>query len=98
MPRIDLELGSGFTARFYQWAPDRELNPQYEGIPDAPHAGIILTCRHGTEGAVMFAGRVPGEQHAWTVESEDPLTLSPSILRTECGCHGFIRQGRWVDA
>jgi hypothetical protein len=33
----------------------------------------------------------------WTVESWDPLTLSPSIL---CGCgdHGFIKEGRWVPA
>ncbi len=34
----------------------------------------------------------------WTVEQEDPLTLSPSILRRECGLHGYIRDGRWVEA
>jgi hypothetical protein len=31
----------------------------------------------------------------WTVESWDPLTLSPSLLCRSCGNHGFIRQGRW---
>lgn len=34
----------------------------------------------------------------WTVESADPLTLSPSILCSACGHHGFIRAGRWVPA
>jgi hypothetical protein len=33
----------------------------------------------------------------WTVESADPLTLSPSLL-CHCGDHGFIRDGRWVPA
>jgi hypothetical protein len=33
----------------------------------------------------------------WTVESWEPLTVSPSLL---CGCgdHGFIRGGKWVRA
>lgn len=35
---------------------------------------------------------------SWTVESWEPLTISPSILRKECGLHGWIREGRWVAA
>jgi hypothetical protein len=34
----------------------------------------------------------------WTVESIDPLTLSPSILCRTCGNHGFIQSGKWVPA
>jgi hypothetical protein len=34
----------------------------------------------------------------WTVVSDEPLTLSPSLLCRTCGHHGFIREGRWVDA
>lgn len=34
----------------------------------------------------------------WTLEQEDPLTISPSVLCRTCGLHGFIRQGRWVPA
>lgn len=34
----------------------------------------------------------------WTVESHDPLTLSPSILCKRCGHHGYIRNGQWVPA
>lgn len=35
---------------------------------------------------------------SWSIDSEDPLTLSPSVLCTTCGHHGFIRDGRWVPA
>jgi hypothetical protein len=43
-------------------------------------------------GTVPFVG-----DHAWTVNSLDPLDISPSILcdRTPDGVHGFIRNGRW---
>lgn len=34
----------------------------------------------------------------WTIESWDPLTLSPSLLCRTCGNHGFIRRGVWVPA
>lgn len=101
--RDSLDFGSGFTGRWYAWKPERDIQtPEWhaknDDIPDAEHAGIILTCVHGLEGAVPFSGRTPDQREGWTVESEDPLTLSPSIVRTECGCHGFIREGRWVSA
>lgn len=32
------------------------------------------------------------------VTSEDPLTVTPSLLCIECKTHGFIRDGRWEDA
>jgi len=35
----------------------------------------------------------------WTVVSETPLTLSPSLVcdttRGGCGLHGFVRDGHW---
>ncbi|MBD3783717.1 MAG: hypothetical protein IE926_12330 [Micrococcales bacterium] len=33
-----------------------------------------------------------------TVESRDPWHLEPSLLCPECGCHGWIRDGRWASA
>lgn len=39
-----------------------------------------------------------GREPKWKVESYDPLTLSPSLLCTACGHHGYIRQGAWVPA
>jgi hypothetical protein len=34
----------------------------------------------------------------WTVESWEPLTLSPSLECRVCGDHGFVKAGRWVRA
>lgn len=34
----------------------------------------------------------------WTVESREPLTISPSLACGTCGHHGFVRDGRWVPA
>jgi hypothetical protein len=53
-------------------------------------------------GWLSFAGRawsraIPSAP-AWTVESEDPLTLSPSVLCRACGDHGWVRNGKWVKA
>lgn len=39
-------------------------------------------------------GSAQGEK--WTVNSFNPLDLSPSLLCTACNHHGFIRQGVWV--
>lgn len=39
-----------------------------------------------------------GPPRGWTVEQSAPLTVSPSILCTGCGTHGFIRDGSWVPA
>lgn len=46
-------------------------------------------------GFVSFAGRYAGFD-GWRLEIEEPLTLSPSLLCRACGCHGFIRDGKWV--
>lgn len=42
----------------------------------------------------------PGESrlHSWEIGSENPLTISPSLLCTACQKHGFIRDGKWVPA
>lgn len=47
-------------------------------------------------GYVAFQPQRPGGA-TWTVENEDPLTISPSVL-CDCGAHGFIHDGRWVPA
>jgi hypothetical protein len=100
-----LDLGHGHTASFTCWAPDRELNPQFAGLPDVDPWGVIVDHSRpdGTPcigGAATFDGPVvrqtdPNRQ-LWTVESLDPLTISPSLLCGSCGDHGFIRDGRWV--
>lgn len=99
------DLGSGYSYTKFGWAPDRKLNPHLKDIPDVKWMGIILTCPHGNTGAINFDR---GEQYKelfgsranwWTLESEVPLTLSPSIqtVSPNC-CHGYIKQGKWVNA
>lgn len=38
------------------------------------------------------------DRHEWTLLSEEPLTLSPSLLCPVCQHHGFIQNGVWVPA
>lgn len=98
------DLGSGFSFTFADWAPDREIpanNERYKDIPDVERICIILTCQHGKQGVVHLDRgeiykEVFGDRPWWTVEQEEPLTLSPSI-DTGC-CHGFIRNGKWEPA
>lgn len=100
-----IDLGDGHIGEFEGWAPDRELNPQSAHLPDVERYGMTIhhTSPAGSPcaGFVTFAGDVQREvspaSAAWTVESWDPLTLSPSVL-CSCGDHGFIREGRWVRA
>lgn len=94
-----LDLGSGvWISPFSDY---QEPFARAEGV-EADHIGGIVWHVHEDRrvcgGAVYFAPRSDGP--AWTVESWDPLTLSPSILArsgpggAEC-LHGYIRAGRW---
>jgi hypothetical protein len=105
MPTPALDLGHGHTLRFFGWAPDRDLNPQYAGIPDEPHAGAIIDHPRPDgapcSGALTFdtptMRRIRPGGDLWQVESWEPLTISPSV-QCSCGDHGFVRDGRWVPA
>lgn len=106
MTGTTFDLGRGHRGEFLGWNPDRDLNPQYAGIPDVEKYAMTIY-HHNTNGdecagMVTFAGDVqrriePNRPNVWQVESWDPLTISPSVL-CSCGDHGFIRQGRWLDA
>ncbi|WUH94538.1 hypothetical protein OG900_33280 [Streptomyces sp. NBC_00433] len=100
-----IDLGDDHAIRFAGWFPDRDLNPQYDGIPDVERYAAMV--RHLTPageecmGGITFDGEVarriePGKP-MWQVESFDPPSFSPSLL-CSCGDHGFVRVGRWVRA
>ena len=36
------DLGDNHAFKYFRWAPDRELNPQYEGIADVPRFGATV--------------------------------------------------------
>ncbi len=81
---------------------------QYVSWNGVDKVGLIEDHKRRDNGDQCFGGSVmfdvPAvrdqlqEQSMWTVESWEPLTLSPSLLCTVCGHHGWIRDGRWVPA
>jgi hypothetical protein len=101
-----VDLGHDHTLRWLSWSPDRDLNPQYADQPDIDRIGAIIDHVRADgqpcDGGVIHFD-LPGvrdvipDRAVWTVESWDPLTLSPSLL-CHCGDHGYIRDGRWVVA
>lgn len=98
------DLGNGYSYRWIGWHPDRSIPAnaeRYADVADIDRALLLLTCPHGDGGIHVDTPEVAAifaDGPRWTVEQWEPLTLSPSILRRECGCHGFIRNGRWVAA
>lgn len=55
-------------------------------------------CDRGERGSVVCAPvlqlSTPGGHR---ITQTAPLTVEPSILCPDCGTHGFIREGRWVN-
>lgn len=105
-PTVDVDLGHGHRMRSFGWFPDRELNPQYDGVPDIENLGVTVFHPRADDpglecqSAIFFD--IPGVERftdtVWQVEQQEPLTVSPSLLCVSCGDHGFIREGRWVPA
>jgi hypothetical protein len=72
-----------------------------KGVIDNVWVGIIeyhRTPQGWCGGWVPFNVHPHANDAHWTVNSLEPLDLSPSLLCTICGNHGFIREGRWVPA
>ena len=94
-PGAVLDLGDGHVLTFAYYKDDKA-----DGCSIAHKKPDGTPC----DGWVAFAGRswaigfAPGAITTWTVEQDDPLTLSPSVLCRSCGDHGFVRAGRWVRA
>lgn len=53
-------------------------------------------CGHANEGYSCIPVSNPKTDRSWLLVSEEPLTISPSVLCLECGHHGHIRDGKWV--
>jgi hypothetical protein len=91
--RSPLDLGDGHIARF----------AYYED--EISGCNIQHKRKDGTDcdGWVPWKGRAwdrsfDGKITSWDLVSEEPLTLSPSVLCRACGDHGFVQQGKWVRA
>ena len=101
-----IDIGSGVRIR-WSWRGDEKV-----GLIEYHECSAGGSCPKASEGflagfcggAVLFdrpqvRENWPGRE-LWTVEQEDPLTLSPSLACAcpGCGHHGWIREGRWVPA
>jgi hypothetical protein len=89
-----VDIGHGVTIQFTQDKDGERVGLIEEHPADSTETGRCV-------GSITFdteAGRKYGHRSYWTVESMDPLTLSPSLLCITCGHHGFIRGGKWVPA
>jgi hypothetical protein len=94
-----LDLGNGHTLRFFS-----------DGQGNRIGATVSHPCPTADQGectgAIYFDLPATHEfekrdrvHPKWTIVKEDPLTLAPSIRHTgACNVHGFIREGKWVDA
>ena len=49
---------------------------------------------HAVPGWCVGSFRFP----QWTLVQREPLTVTPSILCVDHGTHGFITDGKWVNA
>lgn len=84
------------------WATRYGAEPEHAGVivrhplhPDDQVCAWLGYC-HGWV-AFDIPANAADTGAKWTVLSQDPLTLSPSLL-CHCGDHGFIQGGRWVPA
>ena len=95
MSSTRFDLGDDHTLTFADYEGQKHVGATIEHKrPDGtPCAGWVAFA--GRAWAAHFA---PGSIATWVVESDDPLTLSPSVLCRTCGDHGFVRAGRWVKA
>lgn len=76
---------------------------------DGEHVIFVHHCSHreswkphvNEDGSVYewnpVSAPLPIGTDGWVIQSVDPLTVTPSILCTDCGCHGFITDGKWVS-
>jgi hypothetical protein len=60
-------------------------------------ANGYLFIHQAPDGSCCIGGITTGEG-GWTIEQVAPLTLSPSVHCLHCGTHGFVRDGKWVNA
>lgn len=117
LPDDAIEIGPAHWITFISYG--------IEHYPDAPRPSGIIEWHYRLdrpEQQVLCAGAVPWwrpehersdpEKHPmWTLNSLEPLDLSPSVFcnpdkpkgeedpdKRGCGMHGFIKHGRWSNA
>lgn len=100
---------SELEAQFVGSGGDGIADAEGKPVPERNGIGIIFNCpKCGADhpGCVEFTNPLDGgpptrkDGHTWNRQGEtiDTLTLTPSILRKDCGWHGFFTNGEVVNA
>lgn len=91
-----IDLGGGHFARLFEEAG---VDPAGFFHVHPAAGGNHTPAGEPCAGSVTFD--LPGLEgrHGprWALHSLDPLHVEPSIL-CSCGRHGFVREGKWVEA
>jgi hypothetical protein len=56
-----------------------------------------VDARDGVRNCATFVPTA-GIGKRWVVQSEAPLSLSPSVVCILCGDHGWVKEGKWEKA
>jgi hypothetical protein len=92
-----IDIGHGVAIKFTCYNP--------EDYPDAPNpSGCLIRHPNAKDpsqdcygGVVWWRPESEYGRTVWTLNSLEPLDISPSVL-CSCGSHGFIKAGRWMPA
>ena len=93
--REEIDLGDGHRMVFSSHKGEARVGASiFHRETEGKCSGNGWVAFEGRAWAKNFDNRID----TWKVESDDPLTLSPSLLCSACGDHGFVRNGKWVRA
>lgn len=100
-PKVPLDLGGGRMLRFtvaHFGGPAIGAIEEHPDLRDPSKLCSGSLMFDTPESHALYDTGQYGRATFWTVEQEDPLTLSPSVLCTQCGNHGWVREGKWTNA
>jgi len=95
----EFDLGNGHS---FRWFSDADgvfglIEHHPKPTPDAPgnYCGGYIAWR---QGEALPPDQPKHQLIAGGPGDEDHLTVAPSLACRQCPSHGFIRDGKWVDA
>ena len=97
LPLAHKEIVGPGDVRFYD--ADKALLFYVDGTVRFRHR-----CDRGDRGVIVCAPALQLDEGGHRITGRDPVmekvpvTVEPSILCSDCGTHGFVRNGRWSDA
>jgi hypothetical protein len=59
--------------------------------------GIAIKCRGCSRESYLPISDSPATP-SWSIQNYSPLTLAPSCLCRACNWHGYLTNGRWIEA